>query len=105
MKQVGAYLFQGIAYGLFCLVIYYFSTSPAYHYLPPGHAELRLAFKHTAELREPCRKRTPEELLKLPPNMRKPMSCSRARSPIHIELAMDGKFLAQSTFPPPRFAR
>ncbi|MBF0152383.1 MAG: hypothetical protein HQL64_01395 [Magnetococcales bacterium] len=101
MRRMGSYLFQAVAYGLFCWVIYYFSTSPAYHYLKKGDAELRLAFKHTAALREPCRKRTPEELQNLPPNMRTPMLCSRERSPVIVELEMDGKVLARSTFPPP----
>ncbi|MBF0425337.1 MAG: hypothetical protein HQL66_05930 [Magnetococcales bacterium] len=101
MRHIGSYLFQAVAYALFAVVIAYFSTDPAYHYLRPGEAEVRLAFKHAAALREPCHKRTQEELLKLPPNMRKPMACSRARSPIVVELEMDGKNLARATFPAP----
>ncbi|MBF0340567.1 MAG: hypothetical protein HQL95_06325 [Magnetococcales bacterium] len=92
---------QFIAYALFFGVLYYLSTAPAYHYLLPDQAEVKLAFKHTSQREKECHERTPEELQKLPPNMRKPQDCPRQRAPIYIELLLDDKFLATRTFIPP----
>jgi hypothetical protein len=38
-----------------------------------------------------CRKRTPEELAKLPPNMRAPLDCPRGRSDTRIVVELDDK--------------
>ncbi|MBF0623223.1 MAG: hypothetical protein HQL82_00255 [Magnetococcales bacterium] len=101
MKRLGAILFQIGAYGLFCALVYYWSVNPGYHYLQPHEAEIRVAFKHAAQLKEPCRQRTREELARLPPNMRSAKECSRERSPVIVKLLLDGTFLTRKTFPPP----
>jgi hypothetical protein len=58
----------------------YFATSPKYRQIPDDVALIKLSISHLGD-RE-CRKRTPEELAKLPPNMRAPMDCPRERSDI-----------------------
>ncbi|GAB0057393.1 hypothetical protein SIID45300_01720 [Candidatus Magnetaquicoccaceae bacterium FCR-1] len=100
-KTFSAFMVQFIAYACFFGVIFVLSTSPAYEYLKPGQAEVKLAFKHTSQREEPCQEITPEELQKLPPNMRKPKNCPRKRAPIYIELLLDDNFLATRTFIPP----
>ena len=50
---------------------------------------IKLSISHLGD-RE-CRKRTPEELQKLPPNMRAPMDCPRERSDINLEVDIDGQ--------------
>jgi hypothetical protein len=50
---------------------------------------IKLSISHLGD-RE-CRKRTPEELAKLPPNMRAPMDCPRERSDIRLEVDLDGQ--------------
>ncbi len=97
LKRTGI---QIIAYALFFGVIYYLSTAPAYHYLLPGQAEVKLAFKHTSQREQKCHKRTQEELMKLPPNMRRLQDCPRKRALIYIELLLDDQFLATRTFRP-----
>ncbi|MBF0180539.1 MAG: hypothetical protein HQM03_11005 [Magnetococcales bacterium] len=92
---------QLTAYLVFFATIYYFSTSPAYHYLQPGQAEVKLAFKHTSQREQECHKRTQEEMMKLPPNMRRPQDCPRQRAPIYIELLLDDRFVATRSFPAP----
>ncbi|MBF0190274.1 MAG: hypothetical protein HQL99_03875 [Magnetococcales bacterium] len=92
---------QFIAYALFFVVIFFLSSAPAYHYLKPDQAEVKLAFKHTSQREQECHQRTSEELSKLPPNMRKPQDCPRKRAPIYIELLLDDHFLATRTFIPP----
>ncbi|MEO5345598.1 MAG: hypothetical protein H7834_04350 [Magnetococcus sp. YQC-9] len=100
-KSFSALLVQVIAYACFFGAIFVLSTSPAYEYLKPGQAEVKLAFKHTSQREHECHERTQEELQKLPPNMRKPKDCPRQRAPIYIELLLDDKFLATRTFVPP----
>ncbi len=95
------YLAQVVIYTLFCAVIYYLSTDPVYYYLQPDQAELKLAFQHAAQRKEKCRKRTREELMKLPPNMRRAKECSRARAPLTVKLLLDGDLLAEKTFNAP----
>ena len=62
-------------------------------------ALLKLSFTHAGQLVQECRRRTPEELAKLPPNMRAPLDCARERSPVTCELALDGQLLAQRIAP------
>lgn len=92
---------QAVAYGLFCSVVAYWATDPVYSYLPADRAEIKLAFKHAAQRREKCHKRTHEELMKLAPNMRGANRCSRQRSPLLIELLVDDRPLAKTVYPPP----
>lgn len=89
---------QVVLYGAFAAFIGYFATNPRYQHLPADHALVKLSLAHFGD-RE-CRKRTPEELQKLPPNMRAPMECPRERSPLTIELEMDGKPMYQGTIQP-----
>jgi len=60
---------------------------------------VRLSFSHGAKPSAPCRERTDEELAKLPPNMRVRLECPRERSPVRVEIEMDGKLLYDNTGP------
>lgn len=82
---------QALLYGLFAVIIGYFSTSPKYTHLEPGQALIKLSFSHHGEPVAECRKRTEEELAKLPRNMRAPMECQRERSPVSVQVELDGK--------------
>ena len=73
-----------------CLLLH-----PRYRHLAHDQALLKLSFTHAGQLVHECRRRTPEELAKLPPNMRAPLDCPRERSPVTVELALDGQLLAQ----------
>lgn len=80
---------QVVLYGAFAAFIGYFATNPRYQHIAPDRALIKLSLAHFGD-RE-CRKRTPEELQKLPPNMRAPMECPRERSPLTIEMDIDGQ--------------
>lgn len=84
------YILQAINYSVFMAIIWYFSSEPSFRQLGENEAVLTIAFSHAGEIREPCRKRSAEELLALPPNMRAPMDCPRERSPVKIEALLDG---------------
>jgi hypothetical protein len=99
MARPLAYVGQGAAYLLLALGIGYFSDRPAYTHFPPEMALIKLSFAHGAK-KEECRRRTPEELASLPPNMRRPLACSRERLPVTVELLLDGAPLYRAVLPP-----
>jgi len=81
---------QALLYGLFALAIGVFSRWPPYQHLPADTALIKVSFSHQGKPISDCRNVTPEELAKLPPNMRAPKACPRERSPISVELDVDG---------------
>lgn len=89
---------QVALYGAFAAFIGYFATSPKYRQIPDDVALIKLSISHLGE-RE-CRKRTPEELAKLAPNMRAPMDCPRERSDIRLEMDLDGQLVFQTVMHP-----
>lgn len=94
------YLLQLMAYATFAAVIAFFSARPAYRQLADNEAVVKLSFSHPAQLRQPCRERSAEELAKLAPNMRSKQDCPRERSRVTVELEMDGKPLYRIETPP-----
>ncbi|MDR2240293.1 MAG: hypothetical protein LBE33_07620 [Zoogloeaceae bacterium] len=91
---------QVVFYGLFAVIIGYFSTSPDYTHLEPDKALIKLSFSTHGEPVGECRDRTPEELAKLAPNMRKARVCPRERSPITVKIDLDGHSLFEGVAPP-----
>ncbi len=91
---------QGVLYGAFAAVLGYFATAPAYVRLPPDRALVKLSFSHASSPLGECRRRTPQELAQLPPNMRTPLDCPRERSPVEVELALDDERLFHAVLPP-----
>lgn len=81
-------------------LIGYFSVAPRYATLAPDEALVRLSFIHAAERKEACRERTPEELAKLPPNMRAALDCPRERASLLVELEIDGEIALRREVPP-----
>lgn len=77
-----------------------FSDWPAYRKIPPQSAVVKLSFTHVADRESACRKRTAEELAKLPPNMRNPLECSRRRGLVYVELDLDGRTIFRASLPP-----
>lgn len=100
MTGPARYAAQGVLYAAFVAAVGYFSSAPAYRHIAPGEALVRLSFSHAAQRREPCRERSPEELAKLPPNMRAKMACPRERADVIVELEMDGERLYRVVAPP-----
>jgi hypothetical protein len=90
MARPISWIGQALLYGLFALIIGYFSNSPPYRHLPADQALIKLSFSHEGKLVSACRQRSAEELAKLAPNMRAPMDCPRGRSPVSVEIDLDG---------------
>ncbi|HSW52194.1 MAG TPA: hypothetical protein VLG93_03095 [Sulfuricaulis sp.] len=104
-KNIARYLGQAVFYGLFVAFIGYFSVAPAYVHFPSDQALIKVSFSHAGQPLEECRVRTAEELAKLPPNMRLPMQCGRERSPVTLELDLDGQPVYRAELPPRGLSR
>ena len=89
--QRTSWIGQALLYGVFAVIIGVFSHWPTYRHLADDQSLIKLSFTHAAQRVEECRKLTPEELAKLPPNMRAPTKCGRERAPIVVEVDIDGK--------------
>lgn len=91
---------QGILYALFAAAIGVFSVWPSYRHLESDQALLRLSFKHPGKFVTECRTRTPEELAKIPPQLRAELDCPRERSPVRVRVELDGRTLYDEAFAP-----
>ena len=100
MHTLSRYTGQIVLYALFAAFIGTFSDWPRYRHLQTGEALLRLSFSHPGKIKADCRQRTPEELAKLPANMRAPLDCPRERSPVRVRVELDGAELYHEAFAP-----
>src|SRR6516164_5077132 len=75
----------------------WFSDHPAYRQIPESTAVMMLTFVHGADRRGECRRLTPEEIAKLPPNMRRVQDCPRVRRPVYVELDLDERNLYRAS--------
>jgi ferredoxin/coenzyme F420-reducing hydrogenase delta subunit len=84
---------QAIAYGVFAVLVGLFSIWPRYRLIGDDEAMISLTFSHAGQRVEPCRRLSQDELMKLPPNMRKPNECPRERHPVVVTFSVDGEVL------------
>lgn len=88
-------------YALFMGVVGYFSFLPPYVRLSADEGVITLSLSHAGEHIRECRRMSQEEMAKLPPNMRVPVDCPRERSPVKIEVLLDGKAVIDQVVEPP----
>ena len=96
---------QAVLYAAFAGAVGYLSSAPAWELRGAQEAVLKLSVVHAGRNLESCRERSPEELARLAPNMRAPLDCPRERSPLEIELTLDGRVLYHDVVPPTGLAR
>lgn len=77
-----------------------FANRPIYRSTPRGTAIVMLTFVHGADRKVECRRLTPDEISKLPPNMRRVQDCPRGRRPIYVELDLNGHTVFGKYLPP-----
>lgn len=85
--------------GLFTAVAA-FADWPVYRQTPPGTGIVMLSFVHGADRSAPCRRLSPQEIAKLPPNMRRLQDCPRGRRPVYVELDIGDKVAYRAALPP-----
>jgi hypothetical protein len=81
-------------------ILAYFSTEPRFSMVAPDEALVRVSFIHATQRRQACRERSAEELAKLAPNMRASLDCPRERSPLLVEVELDGKLVLRREVQP-----
>jgi hypothetical protein len=86
-----AALFAGVAW---------LSDRPTYRQIPQDSGIMMLTFVHGADRKGECRRLSPEEIAKMPPNMRRAQDCPRGRRPIYVELDIGGRNIYQASLPP-----
>ncbi|RAU21217.1 hypothetical protein CU669_14820 [Paramagnetospirillum kuznetsovii] len=91
---------QFIAYSAFAVMIAYFASSPPYQHHPQESALVRLSLTHAGQRVGDCKERSPDELAKLPPNMRAKQNCGRERNQVTLEMDIDGKTVYSQTAKP-----
>ena len=90
MNKPLVWMGQAVLYAALAAVILVFTRWPSYQNLPADSALIKLSISHQGKVLGDCVELTPEELAKLPPNMRAPVSCPRERSPLTVEIDVDG---------------
>lgn len=84
------WLGQFLLYGLFALVIGVFTQWPPYHPIGANEAMIKVSVARLGQPVGECRRLSDEELAALPPNMRDPVQCPRERSPLSMEVTING---------------
>lgn len=96
---------QAVTYIWFAAVIGFFASSPPYTYRAPGMAQIKLSLSHPGQRKVECRRRTREELAKMPANMRAAKKCPRERWPVYVEMELDGKAIMGESARPKGLAK
>lgn len=96
---------QVAAWTLFAIVTVVFAQWPVYSPLAEGRGELKLSVAHLTERLEPCVELSAEELQALPPNMRAPEQCPRARADAVVQLLVDNAPLLDTAVRPVGLSR
>lgn len=95
-----AWLGQAVLYGLFAAAIGVFSQWPPYHPLAADDALIKVSVTRVGKPVGECRTLAADELARLPPNMRQATVCPRERSPLVVEVDLDGHPALRRTAPP-----
>ncbi len=104
-RKFASWLGQVVYYLLFILFIGYFSHAPGFTNVPAGDALIKFTFTHPGKRIKPCRKLTPAQMAKLPRQLRFNMKCPRERSPLKVDLVVDGHVLYHATIRPRGLSR
>ncbi len=93
MSKFFRYPLQVFNYAVFMALVWFFSIYPSYQQLDEDQALLTFTMSHIGKHVTECKKVSYEELMKLPPNMRKPTDCPRERSAVNMELTLDDEVI------------
>jgi len=105
MKRLVRYGGQILCYGLFAVTLGVHSHKPPYSPRQLDDAVLKVAISHAGQALTPCRRRSAAELEALAPNMRTPLDCPRARSPVEVVIELDDAELYREVLIPRGLAR
>ncbi|MBL8340897.1 MAG: hypothetical protein JNL30_05455 [Rubrivivax sp.] len=96
---------QAVLYALFALFVGAFSQWPTYHHLGPHDALVKVSFVRVGKPVGDCRRLSDAELARLPPNMRAATVCPRERSPLQVQVQIDGRTVLDRSALPAGWAK
>lgn len=99
MREAARYLGQALLYTLFFLPIVYFTHLPVHQHLAGDMAELKIAVRHAGKVIGECTPVVAGNYTPLPGEAKRPEICPRERSPLQLELVLDGETLYRATVP------
>lgn len=106
MKRIFRHALHVAVYAAFAALIGVFSHWPVYQRLPKDAAVLKLSFNQNGQRLADCRSLKPEQLAALPPAERVAATrCARERSPIRVQLLIDGAVKLDETAEPAGLSR
>lgn len=99
MDRVLRYCAQALAYGIFFVPLAYLTQQPTYQHMAADMAVLKIAIRHAGEIVGECETVGNAGTTGRPINMQLPEICPRERSPLALEVQVDGRPLYRSTIP------
>ncbi len=99
MRDALRWLSQAAFYAAFFLPLAYLTHAPPYRALPPDMAVLKVAIRHAGAIVGACTTPGAGKFDDRPINMRPTKICPRERSPLALQLILDGETLYRATVP------
>lgn len=91
---------QALIYAVFMLFVGYFSSMPHYQASAPDETTLKLSVRHAGQVIGECTALNKAQMENLPANMKVVEICPRERSPLRLELLIDGALVYADTVQP-----
>lgn len=99
MNSLAKYLAQAAFYALFFIPVAWLASNPIYEYRDADVSVLKLAIRHAGEVVGECTPLNEQDYANLPANMKRPEICPRERSPLRLELLVNGEPLYSEVVP------
>ena len=101
MDKSARYLGQALLYSLFFLPLAYISHQPTHRHMDEGMAVLKVAIRHPGAIIGACTSVAAGDGQGMRPAAMQRVTeiCPRERSPLHLELILDGETLYRTTVP------
>ena len=93
------YLAQAALYALFFVPLVFLTHTPTHRHLEDNFSVLKVSVRHPGKIVGACKPLSSDEYAKLAANMKQLESCPRERSPLQLELRVDGETLYSGTTP------
>lgn len=99
MDKVARYLGQALLYALFFLPLVYLTHQPTHRHLGEDMAVLKIAIRHAGQIIGECTPISATEQAGQAANMQQVEICPRERSPLQLDLLLDGNTLYRAAVP------
>ena len=97
MAELNRYVAQALLYALFFVPLAYLTQQPTHRHMDDELAVLKIAVRHAGKIIGECVPVDGAANGHRPTNMQRPEICPRERSPLALELKLDGETLYRET--------